>query len=181
MQLIKTLYKFKYDFSNCPLDIMESVNIVLRTVGYNSKIDVLDTITFNSIRNTQPTNEIIEHLHQLNRNTTTIQNNNSFNSAPEITAANDLFLDPKLAEKANLEYKKKLPAGSKISEIVFDRSKYTFVDALSWIDRNKFNTGDLIPLITDNEIRIVLSTNNSDNITTELTSSIYALTYNPNE
>tara|TARA_R110000751_G_scaffold160821_7_gene266477 strand:- start:1474 stop:2019 length:546 start_codon:yes stop_codon:yes gene_type:complete len=181
MQLIKTLYKFNYNFAQLPVDIMESVNIVLRTVGYNSKIEVLDTITFNSIRSTQPTDEIIEHLFELNRNTTTTQENNSFNSAAEIDEANDLFTDPEIAKNVKQYYIKQLPAGAIISELVFDRQKYTFIESLNWLERNDFDTEDLYPLITDSEIRIVLDQSTGSTNSTELTSSIYALTFQPNE
>jgi len=173
MNLIKTLYQFKYDFTKIPVDLLESVSIILRNTSYNSKIDVLDTITFNAIRDTQPNDPILENLYELNRNTTTIQDNNGFNSKYSIDQAAELFDDSKLSDKSTEFYKHKIPAGHVINEIVFEREIYNFLHSREWLLRNNFKT--TFPTITEKQIVYKFDDTPGPYKKTYLTDQIYSV------
>ena len=51
----------------------------------------MDQITFNLIRQTQPTNDIIETLFDIYKNENTLRENNGFNTLREIDEAQELF------------------------------------------------------------------------------------------
>ena len=99
MSYVKTLYKYNFDFTKLPPDLIEASSIVLKNVVFNAKINLLDAVVFNSIRNTQPTNSIIEVLYDIYKNENTLRNNNGFNSLREIDQAADLFSDKSIQTK----------------------------------------------------------------------------------
>ena len=93
MGYIKTLQNYNFNFKELPIEILENVRLILSQPIVNQKISLLDSITFNMIRETQPTNEIIETLFDVYQNENTLRDNNGFNSLREIDEAQELFDD----------------------------------------------------------------------------------------
>ena len=91
MRYIQALKENKYDFSSLPNDIQKATKLVLKSKNYNSKIESLDLITFNSIRNSQPVDERIEDLYKLSKNDNPIEENNGFNTPASIDEVEEEF------------------------------------------------------------------------------------------
>jgi len=91
MRYIQALKENKYDFSSLPKDILKATKLVLKSKNYNSKIESLDLITFNSIRNSQPVDERIEDLYKLSKNDNPVEENNGFNTPASIDEVEEEF------------------------------------------------------------------------------------------
>ena len=152
MSYIRTLQNYKYDFSKLPIEIMESVKIILSNPISNTKIDLLDAITFNQIRQTQPTSDVIETLFDIYENENTLRDNNGFNSLREIDEATELFTSDTLKTPKG-HYQNKIPKGYKVSVLMFDRAIYDYISAKSWLMDNDFELH--YPNISQNKIKFV--------------------------
>jgi len=150
MSYVKTLYKYNFDFTKLPPDLIEASSIVLKNVVFNAKINLLDAVVFNSIRNTQPTNSIIEVLYDIYKNENTLRNNNGFNSLREIDQAADLFSDKSIQTKLKQHYQSSIPKDHDLVEIEFDRDKYDYISAKEWLMRNEFDLS--FPTFTEKTI-----------------------------
>jgi hypothetical protein len=91
MRYIQALKENNYDFSSLPKDIQQATKLVLKSKNYNSKIESLDLITFNSIRNSQPVDERIEDLYKLSKNDNPVEENNGFNTPASIDEVEEEF------------------------------------------------------------------------------------------
>lgn len=102
MRYIQALKENKYDFSSLPKDIQKATKLVLKSKNYNSKIESLDLITFNSIRNSQPVDERIEDLYKLSKNDNPVEENNGFNTPASIDEVEEEFASGgHIAEKSD--------------------------------------------------------------------------------
>ena len=111
---------------------------------------MLDQITFNLIRQTQPTNEVIETLFDIYKNENTLRENNGFNTLREIDEAQELF-DNSLNNMVSAYYDSLIPNEYLIDSIEFDRSKYGYIGAKNWLKDNNFDF-QIYPVITSDKI-----------------------------
>lgn len=93
MKYIQALKEQGYNLKALPNDIKKGINLVLKSKDYNSKIEALDFITFNSIRNSQPSDERIEELYKLSLTDHSVENNNGFNTPLSIEIVTEEFGD----------------------------------------------------------------------------------------
>lgn len=91
MRYIQALKENNYDFSNLPKDIQKAIKLVLKSKNYNSKIEALDLITFNSIRISQPVDQRIEDLYKLSKDDNPVEENNGFNTPSSIEEEEEEF------------------------------------------------------------------------------------------
>ena len=173
MSYIRTLKNYNYDFKNVPIDVLENVNLILSHPISNTKIDLLDAITFNRIRQTQPTNDIIETLYDVYMNEDTIRDNNGFNSLKEIDEAIQLY-SPVEEFKTKNYYNSLIPKGYSVAEIIFKRAAYDYLSAKDWLIKLEFDLS--FPELTPDNIIFKISGKPiskaielTDNITAHLT------------
>ena len=91
MKYIQALKEQGYNLKTLPTDIKKAINLVLKSKDYNSKVEALDYITFNSIRNSQPVDERIEELHKLSLTDHSVEDNNGFNTPLSIDNVEEEF------------------------------------------------------------------------------------------
>lgn len=91
MKYIQALKEQGYNLKALPTDIKKAINLILKSKDYNSKVEALDFITFNSIRNSQPVDERIEELHKLSLTDHSVEDNNGFNTPLSIEIAEEQF------------------------------------------------------------------------------------------
>tara|TARA_R110000764_G_scaffold542_8_gene2096 strand:- start:10021 stop:10572 length:552 start_codon:yes stop_codon:yes gene_type:complete len=179
MGYIKTLQNYNFNFKELPIEILENVRLILSQPIVNQKISLLDSITFNMIRETQPTNEIIETLFDVYQNENTLRDNNGFNSLREIDEAQELF-DDSFNNMTSDYYNNLIPNGYEIKNISFDRTKYGYLEAKNWLKDNKFES-KFYPEITSQKIifnytlgAFVLNKKKQTTLNIEFTNSINA-------
>ena len=93
MRYIQALKEKGYNLKSLPSDIKKAISLVFKSKDYNSKVEALDFITFNSIRNSQPVDERIEELHKLSLTDHSVENNNGFNTPLSIEIVEQEFGD----------------------------------------------------------------------------------------
>lgn len=77
---IISLKEAGFDFNQLPVDLKESVNMILQgPAGYNAKYEILDEITYRSIVAYLPTNELVLSVENINP-VTPPNSNEGFNS-----------------------------------------------------------------------------------------------------
>lgn len=93
MKYIQALKEKGYNLKSLPSDIKKAISLVFKSKDYNSKVEALDFITFNSIRNSQPADERIEELHKLSLTDHSVENNNGFNTPLSLEIVAEEFGD----------------------------------------------------------------------------------------
>ena len=80
MNYIETLKSKGYNLTNLPADVKESVDFLLANTNIrNSKMEALDYMTFLAIKETQPTNYLLEELNAFSQDEN-LDTNNGFNT-----------------------------------------------------------------------------------------------------